>query len=371
MPETTSIDSAMLSRLLDAATRSRTGTALPAIALGLSITAVCLSGAAVWLAFDRPAAPAQLAAPAAASATGLVPQAFAAAPPPGIAPLATPDAGQGGVRIAQSGNGSIYAFDPATGLAFLFDANRAGPTPVETAAIPADIRTRLLSGPAAPVAIDTAALDAQTAEARAALAAQATDQRRPPVNQLLGDAAITGEIVAALEQAQGIVRPGADGGAEPAVYAFFDPQCPYCHQAFAGLDGTIPVKWMPVSTLGPRGDRLHAYIMAEVAVQEDTLDSGDITRSATFGPDEERGARLAEIMTGDTVPPEAALSEGQEFVLAENAELFRLLSRGAEEMRAVPSFFVRGPDGTAVWLRGYDEATPGLIADIMAGEDRG
>ena len=45
-----------------------------------------------------------------------------------------------------------------------------------------------------------------------------------------------------------------------------------------------------------------------------------------------------------------------------------LLSSGAEDMRAVPTFFVRAPDGTAVWHRGFDDSVPGTIAAIISGD---
>jgi hypothetical protein len=109
--------------------------------------------------------------------------------------------------------------------------------------------------------------------------------------------------------------------------------------------------------------------MDEVTLAEATLDSGDVVPNATLSDDPARGQRLADIMQGSARPPEAELDEAQRFVLDENAELFRLLSRGAEEMRAVPTFFVREPDGTAVWLRGFDDGTADEIADIVAGKD--
>ena len=82
-----------------------------------------------------------------------------------------------------------------------------------------------------------------------------------------------------------------------------------------------------------------------------------------------RADRFASVMREEARPPEATLTEAQTFVLAENGELFRLLSRGAEDMRAVPTFFIRKPDGTAVWLRGFSDNTEAEIAAIIAGGD--
>lgn len=357
------------------------------LALAAATAALALSVVSLVLTISRDAGPA---APQIAAASPGLTASAAPAPLPAPAPVAAQAApaaaaalpgaaASGSVRLAQSG-GSFYAYDAASGLAFRFDPAQPGPVSIPADAIPADVRPQLLTGAApvgagtsgeAPGAIDLAAMEAQAAQAEAALATQTGDQSRPPINQLLGDATVAGEIRAALDQAQGIVRPTGepDASAAPVVYAFFDPQCPHCHAAFAGLDGEFVVKWMPVSALGPAGDRLHAYILGDVQLTQETLEGGDIVQAASLGEDEERAARLDGIMRSDVSPPEATLSEGQAFVLAENAELFRLLSRGAEEMRAVPSFFIVRPDGTAVWQRGFDGDTPGMVADIVAGTD--
>lgn len=315
-------------------------------------------------------------APNAPSAqASVVPEPQVAAPAV-AAPL--PQVGTTGqnVRIAQSTNGSIYAFDPDTGLAFRFDAGGTGPTPIDASELAPDVQTQLRATSPAPGAagasqsIDMAALDAQSARAQAALSAQSTDQRRPPINALLSTPEITGKIMTSLDQAQGVTVPAAGDDAEsrdPVIYAFFDPQCPYCHKAYEGLTGRFTIKWMPLSVLGPRGDRLLAHIMGDVDVVETTVD-GQQLKSAPLSEDPERAARLDGVMTTQNPVPEAELSEGQRFILDENAELFRLLSQGAEELRAVPSFFIRGTEGEAVWLRGYDPETPDLMAGIISGQ---
>jgi hypothetical protein len=109
--------------------------------------------------------------------------------------------------------------------------------------------------------------------------------------------------------------------------------------------------------------------MGEVTMSTQPVEGGEPTQAATFVDDTGRTDRFASIMREEARPPDANLTEGQNFVLAENGELFRLLSRGAEDMRAVPTFFIRKPDGTAVWLRGFSEDTRAEIAAIVAGGD--
>lgn len=381
MTEHGTSDSQHLNRMMFEHMLKQKSSAIPAISLTVSILALVVAGAtgayvALGQGLGSAAVSPSLPQAAAPAAPAVATTAQAAPTPQSAAPAAGAPA-NANTRIAQSSNGSIYAFDPNTSLSFIFDANRAGPTPISQEEIPADIRDQLVNGTGAPQAgqaggvVNSAALEAQTARAREALTAQQRYETRPPLNDSLSDPAIAGEIVGALDQAQGIIRPGPEGSGEPVIYVFFDPQCPYCHRAFAALDGKFAIKWLPVSTLGPAGDKLHAYIMNDVALNDVTLENGQSGQEARFSEDSARPDRLAEVMTDQVEPPEAALSDAHSFVLGENGELFRILSRGAEDMRAVPTFFIREPDGSATWLRGFDTNTGSEIADIVAGRSGG
>lgn len=380
----------LMTALLDMAQR-RPSTALPITAIVLAACALGVSGFTAFVTLSDRMTPTQATQmfaagqPIATTSAAITPPATSVAPAPvaqapqTVAPaVAAPlpqnvTTGQN-IRIAQSTNGSIYAFDPDTGLAFRFDAGGTGPTPIQTTELAPDVQAQLTAiSPAqgtagATTSIDMAALDARSAQAQATLSAQSTDQRRPPINALLSTPEITEQIVSSLDQAQGITVPAVgEEAVAPVIYAFFDPQCPYCHQAYEGLTGRFTVKWMPVAALGPRGDRLHVQILGNVDVVETTVD-GQQLNSAPLPEDPDRVARLDGIMTTQAPVPEAELSEGQRFILDENAELFRLLSQGAEELRAVPSFFILGTEGQAVWLRGYDPDTPDLMAGIINGQ---
>lgn len=328
--------------------------------------------APISLAAAVPAAPVATTSASAGGPASTVPQ-LATVPQAASTPTL---GGSGNARIAQSENGTIYAFEPTSGLAFQFVVGGGAPVQITRNEIPADVRDRLLA-PGAPTpssVVDPNALASQAAAAQAALAAQVTtDRRRPPINQLLqADPKAVVQIVTGLQRAQGIIQPTADAeAAEPMVYAFFDPRCPHCHVAYQGLDGQLAIKWLPVSVFGPDGEENHAFIMGETQISEQVID-GQTLSSATFvGEDSERTTRLGEYMSvphnSFNVPSDVEITEGQEFVLGENAELFRLLSRGAEELRAVPSFFIVGGDGRAVWLQGYESQTPNLMREIIAG----
>ena len=368
-----SADNQMLLRLLGEVMNKRSSVdTLPALALATSVLALAVAGGTAFVVFNGggfSAAPVETAAVATVSGAGQLtttPGAALAESPGGLA-SATAAVSGNNVRIAQSGNGLIYAFDSNTLMAFSFTTD-GGATAIPVESLPADVRETLVSGAgqASPI-VSGAALDAQTDAARAALAASTAHETRPPLNEILSKAEMATKIVNSLNMAQGVVRPGAEG--DPVIYAFFDPQCPYCKAAFAALDGQHTIKWLPVSTLGPAGDRLHAYFMGEVTMSSQPVEGSEPTQVATFVDDIGRANRFASVMREEARPPEASLTEGQSFVLAENGELFRLLSRGAEDMRAVPTFFIRQPDGKAVWLRGFSEDTGAEIASIVAGGD--
>lgn len=298
------------------------------------------------------------------------------------APAATPAptlGGEGNARIAQSENGQIYAYEPTSGLAFQFVVGGGAPLQIRPDQLPSDVRGRLLAstGAVAPTVVDPNALASQAARAQSVIAASATNTRRPPINSLLqADPDSVSQIVEGLTRSQGIVRP-AEGteGEDPTIFAFFDPRCPYCHGAYHGLDGEFTVKWIPVSVFGPEGEENHAFLMGETERGTEELDGQSIPTAALAGDAAARAARLDEYMQEDhgryRVPSGTALDETQAMILAENAELFRILSRGAEDMRAVPSFFIVGEDGRAVWMQGYDVGNPerdnANIREIIAG----
>lgn len=370
-----------------------TGVLTTLLTLGVGV-----GGTAAYFLLQEDRSQSEIAATApTATSSGFVPQTIA--PEPAFAPAPTfPNGpvtetaaltaqpaptlgGESNARIAQSENGQIYAYEPTSGLAFQFVVGGGAPRQIRPDQLPADIRGRLLAstGAPAPMAVDPNALASQAERAQAALTAAATtDRRRPPINSLLqSDPDSVQQIVTGLNRSQGIIRAAdAAEGQDPTIFAFFDPRCPYCHAAYQGLDGEFTIKWIPVSVFGPEGEENHAYIMGDTLRGTEEL-NGQSLPTATFAGDAgERSARLDEYMAADfgeyNVPSGVELDETQAMILAENAELFRILSRGAEELRAVPSFFIAGEDGRAVWLQGYDVDNPErdneLIRDIIAGE---
>lgn len=365
----------LLKMILDGQKKSSgAGLAIGLFVLGLVIGGVG-TGAVGYATFVKPNAELAAASAPLATVSTSVPQAVAAAPqapttalPIQTAPVAAPTqiassepAGMN-TRVAQSTDGAIYAYDPASGISF--EMRGTDMIQIGTDAFPADVRDILLSGTPQPTGVvDPNALASQSELALAALRQQATtDERRPPINELLqSEPETVTQLRDVLDQAVGFVRPGPNASDDrPVVYAFFDPQCPYCHAAYDGIDGRFAIKWIPISVLGPNGDRLHHYMMGDTTPLN--ADDGPIAVVADGATD-----RLHDIMADDYRPSNLPLSEGHELVLSQNAEIFRLLSAGAEEMRAVPSFFIAGDDGRAVWLRGYEGQTPALMDDIIAG----
>lgn len=371
------IEKELLGRLLDTVARpQRNGLAIAAMTVSALALAIAAGNTAILITRDSgPAAqPPQLATISQSALPVL------AAPPPAAAPLpvAVPTfgapAGAPGeaVRIA-SADGAIYAFDPTSGLHFRFDPAGGGAIPIPAQEVPEAARATLAVAAPAP-AFDTAALDRATAQAREAIGATGEDARRPRVNALLADAKIAGEIVATLDQAVGIFLPASAAPDEltPTIYAFFDPRCPYCHQAFETLDGQHAIMWLPVASLGPGSDPLFPHILGEIGLAAAPAGEGDAgatpTQRAIAAEDPERGMRFRDAMR-DRMPPAAQpLTEGQSFALDENMALFRLLYSGQESIAGVPSFLVRKPDGTALFLRGYDAQTPEIIASALRQE---
>lgn len=263
-------------------------------------------------------------------------------------------------RVATAADGSIYSFDPGTGQYFTMTAEGQVYV-VQPDQVPADMRAQLAQAAPAAAPPSAAELDRATAQARAAISAGSEVENDDLViNQLLARPDVAAEFLSVLDRLAGIEATGEINPDGHPVFAFMDPRCPYCHRAFEELEGEVVVKWLPTLALGDGGDAIAATLLG--AMTADRNDAGEIT-GVHFSEDAEREARLAQQLGGGDMPISTrTLTEEQSFALTENLTVLRQLYGRQGELLGVPTFIVPRADGTAIMMRGYDDAN---IAEII------
>jgi hypothetical protein len=128
---------------------------------------------------------------------------------------------------------------------------------------------------------------------------------------------------------------------------FFDPRCPYCHNAFTTLHGRFAVRWVPVVVLGdPEGGiRTAAAILSgldPVAALKTAFDS----RVASSAP----------------ASPELLAK------LAENKEAFASIFAASPALRpGVPTMFVPRPDGRLAIMVGFEPGDDAKLRAVLTG----
>lgn len=295
-----------------------------------------------------PSSPSLAATPGAApQAPGTQPGAFAPTQPP---------------RVATATDGTIYSFDPGTGQYFTMTAEGLV-YPLDSAAIPADVLARLDEDRYLPPTVATPEqLEQQTAQARAAIAAESAvvDHGDLAINAVLARPDLAEEFTNILGSLNGIDAPGDLAPEGGPVFAFMDPRCPYCHRAYEDLAGVVSVRWLPTLALGDGGDDIASTLIGAATAQRDA--DGAIT-GVTLDADSGREARLdAQLGSGRMEITSSTLTEEQTFVLLENLTVLRQLYGAQGSLLGVPTFIVPKADGTAVMLRGYD---PSVIEEIV------
>lgn len=265
-------------------------------------------------------------------------------------------------RVATAANGAIYSFDPGTGQYFTMSADGQVYT-VAPDQVPAELRAQLAQAGPVPTPPSNAELDRATAQARAAIAADAgIENEELAINALLSRTDVAAEFLGVLDRLAGITAPGGISPEGFPVYAFMDPRCPFCHQAFEDLEGQVEVRWLPTLALGDggNGDAISATLMGEMTAERN--DAGEIT-GVRFADDAQREERLAQQLGDRDMPlTSRTLTEEQSFALTENLTVLRQLYGRQGNLLGVPTFIVPRADGTAVMLRGYDDAN---IAEIL------
>ena len=283
-------------------------------------------------------------------------------PTAALAPPASPPAVQGQgfpaptstVRVAASGDGTVYSFDPALGVYFAM-APDGTVRQVEREGIPEDVVARLDEPTSAQSAAGLGTSAARAAsQAQDAIAAEGQAEEPLALNQLLAQPDVAGEFLAVLNQLTGVTVEGRRGGEHP-VYAFMDPRCPFCHAAFEDLEGEVDVRWIPTLALGAGGDGVAATLLGPMSAERG--EDGAIARVA-LEPDEGRVERFSRQLRAEgegLTITQPTLSPEQDFALQENLTVLRQLYGRQSALMGVPTFVVPAQDGTALMLRGYDE----------------
>lgn len=265
-------------------------------------------------------------------------------------------------RVATGANGAIYSFDPGTGQYFSMTAD-GQVFVVAPDQVPAEMRAQLAQ--AGPVATPPSSgeLDQATAQARSAIAAETlVESNDLAINQLLARPDVAAEFLNVLDRLVGINASGDINPEGYPVFAFMDPRCPFCHQAYEDLAGQVEVQWLPTLALGEgnNGDAISATLMGEMIAERNEND--EIT-SVRLADDAEREDRLADQLSGgDMEITSRTLTEEQSFALTENLTVMRQLYGRQGDLLGVPTFIIPRADGTAVLVRGYDDAN---IAEIL------
>lgn len=163
------------------------------------------------------------------------------------------------------------------------------------------------------------------------------------------NASIGIQVLESLAQLEGALDAPAGTDARKTVTIFFDPRCPYCHQAFKELHGKVAVRWVPVLALGnpSEGTPLALSVLA-AENRVDALGRVFDTRKAVAGP--EASAELG-----------AKLTENLEAFSA----VFAAAGRGLKP--GVPTIFVPRSDGRVVIMVGYDKGDDARIRSILEG----
>lgn len=278
---------------------------------------------------------------------------------PGRGPFSPPDAGRSGPQLYVH-DGQMWAHDPAIEAWYRFQGDDDTPEPVAPGLVPAALRSGDVAPLPAPTVADPAEREARTERALAAAEGTNGELR---INALLAEEAYAQAVLEVLDGLVGVEVPGEVDLGRP-VLVWFDARCPYCHAAYARLEGRIRMKWLPTDALGPGADAMTAGILGAVTAERDEEE----IVSVSAPPDAERPARLALAMTAQAPDTEGPVDEAIEYVIAENMVAMReLYGERQQHLIAVPTILVPHPDGTARMYRGFDDEV--LEAITAAGSE--
>lgn len=280
-----------------------------------------------------------------------------------MTPVTPPELKTDDVQIIPDGN-NIYAYVKPTQEWLVFKEGNPTPETVDTDKVPAQVKN--VAGKSANnTAIDLKAVEAQAKKATNNLAAITDPDPELKVNLLLEDPKTAAGILEGLSRLKAIHVPGAVRSGDP-VMIFFDPRCPYCHQAFKQLDGKVDMLWIPTLALGdPSQGSGAARLMASLGNMSVKRDDAGAISDVILETDPERIARFREVMSNNSWPGNTPneLDGGAQFITEEAMTILRqLYSVGnTSNMLAVPTFIVPNEDGTASMYRGLDDTIINMI----------
>lgn len=260
---------------------------------------------------------------------------------------------------AGPGGGDTYAYIRPTRQWMRFDP--AGtPEQIDAGLVPEQMRRLAAARAEADVPTTQPVADPgdQARNAEASIPALTGDIPDLALNALLAQPDVAAPIIAALDQLAAIEVPGPD--TDQRLFVFFDPRCPYCHQAFEALDGKIAMTWIPVLALGDTADgRQIAATLIGATEKTSVTRNGEAREGVALADDPDRVERLRAQMGGKTLAASGSpeLDDGVAFALEENITVLRQLYGKQTDLLGVPTFVQTRQDGTAIMYRGYDIPT--------------
>lgn len=162
------------------------------------------------------------------------------------------------------------------------------------------------------------------------------------------DVEVAGKVMANLEKMEAVAdyREGTD--VKKIVTVFFDPRCPYCHNAFKAMRGKIAARYIPVLALGSNDEGRDMAL--SILSAKDRVDA------------------MMKVMDSKTPLGPVAQSPSYVEKLNENFQSFASIFAAAPNLRpGVPTFFIPRADGRLVIMVGYEPGDEMKIAAIMGG----
>jgi len=184
---------------------------------------------------------------------------------------------------------------------------------------------------------------------------------------------IASQFFSILERTTGTIVPADTGGLSgpQPIVLFYDPRCPYCHQAYRELVGKVAIKWLPTLALGhtDEGFSVISHVLGEALSIEEVPHPTDPSKFVNQIVATSRSDVTSELSRLDAILrdkgnglDDGSPSEAVKFIVAENEELLRALYADNPNRVAVPTMLVPRSDGGMELLRGF---SPEMEAPII------